>query len=115
MFVSHINRCKEIPVNMEGVKNVVKKVLVGPQQGWQDHSMRAFTIKKGGNTPLHSHPWLHVNYVISGTGRLTLSGKDYDLTQGSIAYVPGGTEHQFKNSGDEDFTFICIVPAEGDK
>lgn len=115
MFVSHINQCKEIPVQMEGVKDVSKQVLVGYEQGWQDYTMRAFTIKKGGNTPLHSHPWLHVNYVISGEGVLTLSGKDYKLTKGSIAFVPGDTGHQFQNPGEKDFTFICIVPAAGDK
>jgi quercetin dioxygenase-like cupin family protein len=115
MFVSHINKCSEIPVQMDGVKSVIKQVLIGPEQGWQDYTMRVFTIKKDGNTPFHSHPWLHVNYVISGEGILTLSGREHHLTQGSIAYVPPDARHQFKNPGEKDFTFICIIPAAYDK
>ena len=115
MFISHINRCNEIPIKMEGVKDVIKQVLIGPEQGWEDYTMRAFTIGSGGNTPLHSHPWLHVNFVISGEGVLTVSGRDHELSPGSIAYVPPDTEHQFKNPGREKFVFICIVPAAGDK
>lgn len=115
MFVSHIDECKKIPVQIEGVKDVVKQVLIGPKQGWHDYTMRVFTIKPGGNTPLHSHPWLHVNYVISGNGTLILDGKEYTLSKGSIAYVPREHEHQFRNSGKEDFLFICIVPSAIDK
>jgi quercetin dioxygenase-like cupin family protein len=27
--------------------------------------------------------------------------------------VPANTEHQFRNTGDGTFRFICIVPTEG--
>jgi len=46
---------------------------------------------------------------------LFLEGKKYPLEPGSVSYVPGGAEHQFLNRGKEDFSFICIVPEEGDK
>jgi quercetin dioxygenase-like cupin family protein len=34
---------------------------------------------------------------------------------GGYAFVPAGVEHQFRNDGTEPFSFMCIVPEEGDK
>ncbi len=116
MYVSHI---KEIPgqeVNNPGAAlNVVKQVLVGPAQGWRGWVMRSFTVTAGGYTPLHTHPWPHINYIISGKGTLFLDGQDYEVQVGSVAYIPDNVEHQFKNNSTEDLAFICIVPEEGDK
>ena len=119
MFVSHVDSIQATPVAMEGVQGVVKQMLIGAEEGWKDHVMRLFTLKPEGYTPRHSHPWPHINYITRGNGTLFLGGKDYPLSPGSIAYVPGGTEHQFMNTGSdtsrEDFAFICIVPEAGDK
>ncbi len=116
MFVGHI---KEVPgqaINHPGVmENVLKKVLIGPQQGWQGWVMRQFDLAVNGFSPCHKHPWPHINYVISGSGTLYLDGQSYELGPGSIAYVPDNMEHQFRNSGNDDFSFLCIVPEEGDK
>lgn len=109
---------KDVPaVKLEGelLKNVAKKVLISPQQGWQGHVMRLFELAEGGYTPRHRHAWPHINYVARGKGILYLAGREYDLEAGSFAYVPGGEEHQFMNRGQESFTLICIVPEEGEQ
>lgn len=95
--------------------NATKQVLVGPEQGWQGWVMRLFTLDEKGHSPLHAHAWPHINYVVRGKGVLYLDGDHFDLEPGSVAYVPGGAEHQFSNSSTEEFAFICIVPEEGDK
>jgi len=116
MFISHINKIAGLEMNKPDVmQGVVKKVLVGPEQGWQGWVMREFSLGAEGYTPRHSHPWPHINYVISGQGTLFLDGQEYSVEAGSIAYVPDNLEHQFRNSGREVFSFICIVPEEGDK
>ena len=115
MFISHTDDIQKHPVNMQGVQGVSKQSLVGPEQGWKGHVMRLFTLAEGGNTPRHSHAWPHINYIVSGSGILHKAGTDHQVSSGSVAYVPPGTEHQFKNAGNEDFAFICIVPEEGDK
>lgn len=114
MFIGSIKDLKEIEVKAPGVKNAFKKTLIGPEQGWEGWVMRLFTLKEGGMTPHHSHPWPHINYIISGRGTLSLDGKDTSLGEGSLAYVPSNTKHQFKNDANENFVFICIVPEEGD-
>lgn len=115
MFVSHIDDIETTQVQMEGVEGASKQVLVGPNEGWKGHAMRLFTLQARGHTPKHSHPWPHINYITKGEGVLFLAGKDHPLKPGSVAYVPGGEEHQFRNGCAGEFAFICIVPEEGDK
>lgn len=115
MFVSNVKKLEEIKVTAPGVENAFKKSLIGPKEGWEGWVMRLFTLRERGNSPRHSHPWPHINYIVSGKGVLYLEGKDILLEEGSIAYVSSNAEHQFISTSDEDFVFICIVPEEGDK
>ena len=115
MIVAHI---KDLPgIKLEGaqLQNVVKKVLISPENGWEGNVMRVFELGEGGYTPKHTHPWPHINYILKGKGSLHLDNQDYPLEAGSFAYVPAEKIHQFKNVGNEPFSFICIVPEEGDK
>jgi quercetin dioxygenase-like cupin family protein len=98
----------------EGIDKVVKRLLVGPQDGWQGWAMRLFELEPGGHTPRHSHAWPHINYITEGRGLLHLDGVDHEVEEGSFAYVPGGATHQFSNVADDTFAFICIVPEEGE-
>lgn len=115
MFVDNVKNIKEVEVKAPGAVNAVKQSLVGPEQGWDGWVMRLFTLNVKGQTPRHSHSWPHINYIVSGEGTLFLDGKEYSVEKGGTAYVPGGAEHQFINCGEQEFTFICIVPEEGDK
>lgn len=114
MFISDIDTIPRKELKADTMKNVTKQVLVGPAQGWDSHVMRVFTLGKQGYTPKHSHRWPHINYIISGEGTLFADGTEYPVKAGGTAYVPGGIEHQFRQKGEEEFSFICIVPKEGD-
>ncbi len=114
MFVRCLNEIAELVQQWEGAKGVTKRILVGPKEGWDSHVMRLFRVKKGGYTPRHSHPWPHINFVVDGTGVLYLDGKEYRLEKNCVAYVPANAEHQYRNTGDDDFVIICIVPKEGE-
>lgn len=114
MFVGNVKTIKSVDVKAPGAVNAVKKVLVGPEQGWADWVMRQFTLGAGGMTPKHRHNWPHINYILAGKGTLFLDGQEYDVEVGSVAYVPANAEHQFKNKGNDEFSMICIVPEEGD-
>lgn len=115
MFLSHERDIQQIKIQAAEASGVTKQSLVGPEQGWAGWVMRLFTLAKQGYSPRHSHPWPHINYIVSGQGTLFLEGKEYQVEKGSTAYVPGDALHQFLNRGEEDFVFICIVPEEGDK
>jgi quercetin dioxygenase-like cupin family protein len=98
----------------EGIRDVVKRVLVSPAEGWEGWVMRLFDVEPGGHTPRHAHDWPHINFVAAGRGELYLDGEEHALAAGSYAYVPAGLIHQFRNTGDEVFSFVCIVPERGD-
>jgi len=114
LLVGHEKNVKGTVIEAPGVRNVVKKALIGPREGWASWVMRTFTVGREGFTPRHSHSWPHINYVLDGRGVLFLDGKEHQVERGSIAYIPGGAEHQFMNTGDGDLVLICIVPEEGD-
>jgi len=114
MIVSHAKNVQGI--NYGGNGNVLKKVLISPEQGWQDYVMRLFELSPGNNSCSlrHSHEWPHIVYIVGGTGIIHLDGTDHEVEAGSFAYIPGGKIHQLINTGKETFSFICIVPPEGD-
>ena len=100
-------------VKMNGVVKTTKANVIGPAQGWNESTLRVFRIGPQGFTPHHQHDWEHVNYVIEGEGTLTLDGETYHLKAGDYAFVPPNVMHQFKNTGEKDFEFICVVPQRG--
>ena len=115
MTIGHIDQLAGAALAGDDLRAVVKKILVSPADGWSDHVMRVFELGPGGYTPRHAHDWFHVNYVIDGEGSLFLEGIEHPVVAGSYAFVPAGAEHQFRNTGDRTFRFICIVPEAYDQ
>ncbi|HUK77823.1 MAG TPA: cupin domain-containing protein [Thermoleophilia bacterium] len=113
-MIGHIGSVEGQPLSGEDIEGVVKRLLVGPADGWQGWALRLFELAPGGHTPRHHHPWPHINYITAGRGILHIDGTDNAVEAGSFAYVPAGATHQFGNAGDETFAFLCIVPAEGE-
>lgn len=114
--MAHVGRAKDVqPVvyDGEGAKGVEKRVLVGSKQGAENYVMRLFTLKIGGYTPKHSHPWEHEVFVVEGELELEVSGEIHKLSQGSFAFVPAGEAHQFRNAGHGIVKFICVIPSSG--
>ena len=111
-----VGNIKDLPVKMiesSEVNGASIQVLVSPKEGWEGYVMRVLHVEKNGYTPKHSHPWPHINYIIEGEGELMIEGIYHKISSGSYAYVPGGALHQFKNIGENRFSFICIVPEVG--
>ena len=102
-------------VEMEGTKRVAKEVLVGHRDGSNDIVMRKFIVQKEGHTPFHKHDFEHLVYILEGNGLLKLENKEIPLSKGASVFVPRNILHQFINTGEEDFIFICVVPGHGDK
>ncbi len=97
--------------NNDIAQGVTGRVVIGKSDGARNFCMRVFTVAPGGFTPLHSHDWEHEVFVHGGKGRVFQDGEWVEVTSGSVIFVPGGDEHQFKNEGDEDFVFACLIPS----
>ncbi len=94
----------------EIVKNVTGAVVIGKDDGAPNFCMRVFTIGKEGFSPRHSHEWEHEIFVHSGTGQVFREGEWQDIQAGSVVFIPGNEEHQLRNTGEDDFTFVCLIP-----
>jgi len=113
MGVGHIDETNGFIIESPEARSASMKVLIDGNGGWKDHVMRVIELEEGGFSPKHTHDWPHINYMIEGKGILHIDGRDYPVTAGSYAFVPGGKLHQFRNNGSAPFKFICIVPTEG--
>ncbi len=103
---------KSVP-QMDGIKGVYKQTPLSKMNGVPNFSFRVFTIEPGGYTPLHKHPFEHLNYIIEGQGVMVSDTQETLVKKGDFAYVEPNEMHQFKNpSLDQDFIFICAVPKE---
>ena len=93
---------------------VTKRNIFAPGAFWDDYVMRHFVLPEGAAIPIHEHAWDHLALTLGGSGEVVVDGDIYDLPEGNWARVPAGSKHSFRNTGKGDFTFLCIVPVEGD-
>ena len=114
MYVRKRSEIDKIKLEADTIKNVEKQVLIGGKQGWDSHVMRMFTLGQEGYSPKHSHPWDHMVYIVKGEGVIFIDGADYPVSGDSVAFIPGGKVHQFRQQGKDELIFMCIVPTEGD-
>jgi quercetin dioxygenase-like cupin family protein len=111
MKVSASSDVPKKPVELDGAKGVEMRVLIGKDDGAQTFFMRMFELQPGGHTPLHAHPHEHEVFVLEGEGVVTFEGKEHRLEPEHVVFVPGQVEHNFENTGDSTFRFLCLIPA----
>ena len=113
MQITRLDKVEKTIPKMEGAKGVLKQVPLSRADGVPTFSFRVFTIEPGGHTPLHQHPFEHMNYVIKGNGVLVLKDQEHEINEGDFALVLPDEIHQFKNtSKNQKLLFICAVPKE---
>lgn len=109
MEIKNIQEVEVKDVEMEGAKNVKMQVLT---EGAGNFTMRRFILGTDGQTPLHNHDWEHEAFILAGKGTFNYKGKENQVEKGTVIYVEANTDHQFKNIGEEDFEFLCLIPSE---
>ena len=116
MLVKHLDKVEKIKPDMKGAEGVYKQVPLSKNDGAPVFSFRVFTVASGGHTPLHNHPYEHMNYVISGEGVLVdgdNGGKEQKIEPGDFALILPDETHQFRNTlADRPLVIICAVPKE---
>lgn len=95
----------------KGIKDVLKRVLIGPKDGSRNIIIRYFKVLPQGNTPFHSHDFEHVVRVEKGKGVvINDAGEETVITEGQSLYIERNERHQFKNPYQKTFEFLCIIP-----
>lgn len=94
----------------EGIQNVLKRILIGPEDGSDNIIMRYFKVLPRGNTPFHSHDFEHVVKVEKGKGVVVNeAGEETVITEGQSLFIKNNEKHQFRNPFESTFEFICII------
>lgn len=60
----------------------------------------------GSGPPPHSHPWEEIHVVLEGELEVTVDGDSHILTEGSVAHVPVGAVHSYRNLTEAHFLTI---------
>ncbi len=113
MHITSLNKAKKFVPVMEGAERITKQIPISRENGTPNFSFRVFTIEPGGHTPLHNHPFEHLNYVIEGSGVVVGESKETKIKKGDFVMVPPGETHQYKNTATSgSLVLICAVPKE---
>lgn len=114
MLIRRADEMAGRPMQMEGVKDVTMRLMVGRDDGAPNFAMRHFTVEPGGHTPRHSHNYEHEVYIVNGTARVEEDGEYHEVNAGDTLYVRPNVTHQFVNAGDKPLQFLCLVPVTFD-
>jgi quercetin dioxygenase-like cupin family protein len=113
VHITALENVKKTIPNMEGAKGIYKQIPISRENGTPTFSFRVFTIEPGGHTPLHNHPFEHLNYIIEGAGTVIAEKLERDLKKGDFVMIPPGETHQYRNtSSNKPLVIICAVPKE---
>lgn len=96
----------------EPANKVKIRWLINEKQNAPNFSMRRFEIAPGGNTPYHTHEWEHEVYVLSGNALVKTKDGAVALKTGDVILIEPNEEHNFINSSEENFEFLCLIPLQ---
>lgn len=88
----------------------IRWLIDGETDGAPVYALRMIEVDEGGNTPDHSHPFEHENFVVSGSGEVMIEGNWHPVEAGDVIFVPPDVRHQYRNTGSGTFKFLCGVP-----
>jgi mannose-6-phosphate isomerase-like protein (cupin superfamily) len=92
----------ESPENRRG-NGQVSRLLLAPGQFGSEHlAVTWVEAAPGSRQPLHAHRNSEQVYVIlSGRGRMIVSGQEQEVERGTLVFIPPGAEHAIFNPGPE--------------
>ena len=97
-------------VGEQGASGVSIRWVISEADQAPNFFMRVLHVEPGGYTPSHEHAWEHEVFILEGSGSLLRSGDQFPLAKGDVVFIASGENHQFKNTGGDTLTFICLVP-----
>lgn len=86
------------------------KVCMSPEDGRsKDFTLLVSIISPSSGTNYHSHEESgELIYVVSGYGKATVEGKEFDVGADTAIYAPLGVRHMIRNDSDETMKLVCV-------
>jgi len=89
-----------------GMEGITKRVLIGTDEGAQGISLRFFEVPPLRASANENHPEQHQVYIVTGQGEVLLGEEWHDFSEGDVIFIPGGEQHQLRNTGDGMLRFL---------
>jgi quercetin dioxygenase-like cupin family protein len=103
----------EAQVVKAGDKTTIQ-VLISSQEA-PNFALRRFVMEPGGGMPHHTNTVEHEQYVLRGHASIGIGAETYDVRFGDVVFIPEGVPHWYRNVGEENFEFLCIIPNKPDE
>lgn len=97
-----------------GARATAGQQLLAASEGTGAFDVRVVRIGPGGASADHSHPWEQANFVLAGSGTVTLGDDVRPVGPDDFVYVPPGLRHVFDNAGGEDLVLLSILGPKPD-
>ncbi|MGH8916376.1 MAG: cupin domain-containing protein [Acidimicrobiia bacterium] len=112
MKVHHYREVAPLSVSRieETTQGMTIRRVISEVDGATDFVMDVFEFEPGGRSELHSHPWEHQIFVVSGTGEIRGGGEVVRFGPGEVIFIGPDDEHQFLITGTDPVVFVCAVP-----
>ena len=109
-----VKKMQEIPKEkIVAGKATFKQVLISETKG-PHFAMRRFIIEPGGFMPNHTNTVEHEQLILNGKAEIGIGRDTFLVQKDNVVFIPAGIPHWYKNTGDEPFEFLCIIPIEED-
>jgi quercetin dioxygenase-like cupin family protein len=109
-----VKNVKDVPAQaVKAGKLTSLQVLISAQEG-PHFAMRRFVMEPGGGMPKHTNTVEHEQYVLQGHARVGIGDDICEVRSGDVVFIPEGMPHWYRNIGEENFEFLCLIPNKPD-
>jgi len=111
MLVRELKNIEAQDVAAYGSTKTKIQWLLSKEQGAPRFAMRLFTLEPGAIIGMHHHPEEHEIFVLRGELDLIKEdGSKVHVKASDAIYVPPEEKHGYRNEGQEQAQFICVIP-----
>jgi len=98
----------------EGNNRTVALLLDKLVDGSQNISMGLCVIDPKSQIPYHMHEKEEeAMYVLKGKGKAKIESAEYDLSEGSVIFIPPKMGHQIVNTANKELRFLFVYGPSG--
>jgi quercetin dioxygenase-like cupin family protein len=106
---------RDVPLQyVKAGENVEMQVLI-PAAEAPNFAMRRFIIHPNGSMPKHTNKVEHEQFVLMGSASVGVGNNVYKVQKGDVLFIPEGIPHWYRNDGNIDFEFLCMIPNKRDE
>jgi mannose-6-phosphate isomerase-like protein (cupin superfamily) len=105
----HTLNIKDAPINRRGGQESYLLLRKG-QFGSRNLVVTWVDCEPGGEQQMHVHETEEQVYiVVRGRGLMKTGDEEQDVSAGTLIFVPPGTAHAIRNTGDDTLTFVSAA------